>query len=332
MLELFDLQPEEEAVYLALLDLPPVTLAEAHRACHGLSRDHVRTALERLTDKGFVTQLTKRPRRFTPVAPEVSLEAHLLQQEERLRQGREVIAALSQRFRTAPRQTGVDEFIEIVSGRRRVQERWRSAMQSARSQVRNLDRPPFPDATSEANPTETEMRAKGVAFRVVYDQSGVRSEAIVEKRRAEIAAGEQARVIGEVPVRLMLVDDHLALMPLRHDRPITDGIVVVHSCALRDALSALFETVWQQALPLTLGSAATARQLEQGAPKLLLENATTQTVLGLLAAGLTDRAIARRLGCSERTVHRHVQQIIHAAGSKSRFQAALQIGSRGWIS
>lgn len=329
MLEVFGLTPDEEAIYLALVDMPPMTLAEAHRAGHGLGRDRVRTALERLTDKGFVSQLGKGPRRYTPVAPEVSLEAHLLQQEERLRQGREVVAALSQRFRTAPRQTGVDEFIEIVSGKRRVEERWSSAIRGARREIRTLDRPPFPVATSKPNPTEMEVLPKGVAFRAVYDRSGVRSADIVAKRRAEIAAGEQARMIGEVPVRLMLVDDNLALMPLRHDRPITDGVVVVHACALRDALSVLFEQVWNMALPFTLGEIVGGEVPDAG-PALRLDNPTAHTVFNLLAAGLTDAAIARRLDCSERTVHRYVQKIVDATGSKSRFQAALQIGRRGW--
>ena len=82
----------------------------------------------------------------------------------------------------------------------------------------------------------------------------MRSAAVVARRRAEIAAGEQARITAEVPVHLLLIDDHLALMPLGRDRLRTDGLLVVHPCALLGALSALFELAWDHALPFTLDS------------------------------------------------------------------------------
>lgn len=63
-----------------------------------------------------------------------------------------------------------------------------------------------------------------------------------------------------------------------------------------------------------------------------LGNDTTRAVLALLAAGLGDQAVARRLGCSERTVQRHVLKLVEAVGAKTRFQAALHIGHRGWTS
>ena len=62
----------------------------------------------------------------------------------------------------------------------------------------------------------------------------------------------------------------------------------------------------------------------------MLRNTTTRAVLGLLSAGLTDQAIARRLCCSERTVQRHVQRLTEAAGARTRFQAALHIGHHNW--
>ena len=51
-------------------------------------------------------------------------------------------------------------------------------------------------------------------------------------------------------------------------------------------------------------------------------------VFGLLAAGLTEQAIARRLGCSERNVQRHVRKVTVAVWATNRFRAALRIGRR----
>ena len=50
-----------------------------------------------------------------------------------------------------------------------------------------------------------------------------------------------------------------------------------------------------------------------------LMDANTRT-LALLIDGLTDRAVARRLGVSERTVQRHVRALMEAAGCRNRMQ------------
>jgi DNA-binding NarL/FixJ family response regulator len=49
-----------------------------------------------------------------------------------------------------------------------------------------------------------------------------------------------------------------------------------------------------------------------GAQPMVLRNRTTRTIPGVLSAGLSDQAIARRLACSERTVQRHILQLTEA--------------------
>jgi DNA-binding NarL/FixJ family response regulator len=124
----------------------------------------------------------------------------------------------------------------------------------------------------------------------------------------------------------MLVDDPLALMPVGRGRVCSDGLLVIHPSALLDALSALCALAWSNACPLSLD----ATPGQDGQPGVL-RNDTTRTILSLLSNGLTDQAIARRLGCSERTVQRHVLKLTEAVGAKTCFQAALAIGHRNWI-
>ena len=325
MLEVIGLTPSEEAVYLALLSLPPVTVSDTYRACAELDHAAVRAALTSLAERGLLTRVSQAPRRYIPVAPETVLGIQLLQREEELNRARAIVADLTQRYRAIPHQTSVDGLVDVVTGKRRTLQRWFSSLRTAAHQVRVLDRPPFEHNTPNPNPAELDVLKRGVKVRVVYDESGVRTPKVIARRRAEIAAGEQARMTSEVPLHLLLVDDRLALMPLRQDQPRTEGLLVVHPCALLDGLSALFEMAWNDALPFTFDSAASAAEAV-----LPLQNPTTRTILGLLAGGLSDQAIARRLGCSERTVQRHVQRMMDAVGAKTRFQAALQIGRRNW--
>ena len=54
-----------------------------------------------------------------------------------------------------------------------------------------------------------------------------------------------------------------------------------------------------------------------------------QQLLALLAAGLTDQAIARKLGVALRTVERRVRRLMDGLGARTRFQAGLQAAARG---
>lgn len=51
----------------------------------------------------------------------------------------------------------------------------------------------------------------------------------------------------------------------------------------------------------------------------------------LLAQGLTDEAIARRLGISDRSVRRRVAEIVDILGARSRFQAGVNAAEAGWL-
>ena len=98
------LTPAEESAHTTLLDLPPVTISNAHRACTAVNFAELRTILEALTDKGLLTECSQQPPRwYAPVAPQQALQAALDNQEEELRQTRATVAALSERYRAVPR-------------------------------------------------------------------------------------------------------------------------------------------------------------------------------------------------------------------------------------
>ena len=55
-------------------------------------------------------------------------------------------------------------------------------------------------------------------------------------------------------------------------------------------------------------------------------------ILRLLAQGLTDDAVARRVGLAKRTYHRRIDILWSKLGAKSRFQAGALASRRGWLS
>ncbi|MFJ3084699.1 helix-turn-helix transcriptional regulator [Streptomyces halstedii] len=99
--------------------------------------------------------------------------------------------------------------------------------------------------------------------------------------------------------------------------------MVVREPSVVHFLYELFEQVWSQAQPFSDAATdclkAVAKDLDR-------------TILRLLAAGLKDETIARRLGMSLRTTRKHIADMMQALGAGSRFQAGVAGAGRvsGW--
>jgi DNA-binding NarL/FixJ family response regulator len=73
------------------------------------------------------------------------------------------------------------------------------------------------------------------------------------------------------------------------------------------------------------------RQVSQPAPEGGALTAREREVLGLLAQGSPNKAIARALGISERTVKFHVTAIMHKLNAENRTEAVTLAAQRGLI-
>lgn len=136
-----------------------------------------------------------------------------------------------------------------------------------------------------------------------------------------IKAGEQARVLPSVPVKLVIIDEAYALVSLSiKEADVHNTMLVVQPCGLLSALMALFEQSWQNALPF---HGRTTRP--GGLPP------ADRRLLWLLAGGASDDIIARELGISRRTLFRRLQILMAQLGAANRFQMALQAQRSGWL-
>ncbi|TDD25971.1 helix-turn-helix transcriptional regulator [Nonomuraea diastatica] len=312
---------EDERIYRDLLRRPRAALHEL--AAHtGRTTVALRRALARLEALGLVSRMAGRPVRFLATRPDVAVSALISRREEGLAQAR--LAALAMLAETPRTENhSPEELVEVVQGRAAVVQRFTQLQQTATGEVLVLDRPPYAQDPSEQNVAEMERLARGLQVRGIYDASALEIPGKLRLAQESVAAGEQARVSPEVPMKLAIADRRIAILPLSTDESAhADSAVIVHSSTLLDALVALFEVLWRSALPLP------ARPLDapSGGPAGLPD----PELFALLAAGLKDEAVARQLGVSLRTVHRRVSEMMERLGARTRFQAGLLAARRGW--
>ncbi|MFC4021743.1 helix-turn-helix domain-containing protein [Micromonospora sp. GCM10011542] len=321
MLEPAGLTTAEESAYLGLLRQGSATVDQLARRT-GRPTTQISRAVAGLHRKGMVHRTPPPHGLVVPVPPDEAIEQLIQRQHTELDRVREAAHALAAqtRDRTAGRRTG--ELIEIVQGQASVQRAFDRVQRVAKATMRMLVAPPYA-AAEQVNGVQME-RGREITYRVVYTINALADPATLAAAGKHVRNGEIARLAPSVPTKLAVADRTLALLPLVLTDAAQDAAVLVHPCALLDALVALFEGVWSTASPLGLSGAGgvTARgEISDEDRKLL----------SLLVAGMTDETAGARLGMSRRTIVRRVQHLMETAGAQSRLQLGWRARERGWL-
>lgn len=311
----------EAATYVYLLGAGPSTAADVADGS-GRDRDEVDETMRSLLDAGMVSAGGTDGSVVTPVPPWSGLQILSGRRESELEQARVATLNAYDNFRRTVSPQRTDDLIEVVTGKDAIAQRIEQLESSVRTEIRRLDSPPY-FADTVANDIELSHLAGGkVSYRVVYARASIEDgDRYARNIMPCVSAGEQARVLPEVPVKLTLFDQQLATVSLPvSEADVNRSLLVVRPSSLMSALVGLFEACWRLAVPLHSGS-------RPPSPVLPIE----QRLLGLLAAGANDDSIARQLGVSRRTVFRHLQRLMDHAGATSRFQLAVHAVRHRWI-
>ncbi|MFE4330872.1 LuxR family transcriptional regulator [Streptomyces sp. NPDC056831] len=306
-------------VYLALLELAPAPLSAIGTAA-GLGAAELATAYGALVDAGLASAAEEGGEVVAPVPPTAGLEILARHRAAEVEESRITVGGAFESFRRQRLAAYNDNLVEVVTGDA-IGPRIRHAWASARDQIRQFESPPyFPlsGATDDALAT----LARGVTQRVVYSRESLEHPGhLKEVIEPCIKAGEQARILPSVPVKLVIIDEAYALVSLSiKEADVHNTMLVVQPCGLLSALVALFEQSWQNALPF---HGRTTRP--GGLPP------ADRRLLWLLAGGASDDVIAREMGISRRTLFRRLQILMAQLGAANRFQMALQAQRGGWL-
>lgn len=332
MLQVLGLTADEQDLYEALLSASPATPAELDLIAASRNwpdwQEWGPAALARLADLGLIScppsdPLSADPMRYAAMPPDVAVERLLAAREQELAAARERMIGLAARYHHSAEPDG-HGLVEIEHGPKRSFEVFVELSHGARRQFRGSVAPP-PSSTpvQDQFPIEAAGLRRGVNYRIIYDRAGVDSERLLDVAES-ILAGEQARA-GAVPFRFMVSDKPLAMLPLHTGIPPVEAFLVVRDPTLVDALAALFDLLWERALPLHVrrGRVETAPVAEPSSAE--------QDLLRLLVFGMTDREAADVLGLAERTVRRRVRDMMVKLDATTRFQAGYRAVQRGWL-
>lgn len=222
--------------------------------------------------------------------------------------------------------------VAFVHGQSRIAKLVYELQRDARESVLRIGRPQAA-LVAEFDSMERDLLRRGVQFRTLHDRDWLRRSEHVDRTETMIGHGEQVRVAaGGPPLRMLLVDDEVAVLPLTTGHDALRLVVVARGGALVAAFGQIFDELWRTATPF---DEAAVVPVEPGVPveRTAADRPTEQesSILSMLAAGVTDDGIGRRLGISARTAHRRVRELMERLGARNRFQAGAQAVRFGWL-
>lgn len=311
----------DERVYRALLREPGLSPTDCARAL-GISPQRCRAAIHRLAELGLLAPGAS-PRRPRPVDPRVAVGSLIRQHQGELDKLAVDVDQLATDFYHGRLRADPNLVLDVVEGREAIAGRFRDLLSVAERDVVSLNAPPYVLDPDECEALELAALHRGARVRCLYNADVLNDPEMLAYLTAMARAGEQARFLRTVPLKLYVVDGVEAMLPLTgHEAGSRFRAVVVRRSALTDALRALFEVLWRQAPAWTPGvpsRAGTGLTEEERA------------LLRYLVSGMKDEAIARHVGCSRRTLRRRVDALLDRLGAANRFQAGVLAVQRGWL-
>jgi DNA-binding CsgD family transcriptional regulator len=327
----FGISERAEAVYRVMLSDPSLGV---HDLAQRLSTtpDDIRSAFDELARAALLRPSLKTPDQWRPVSPEAGLEAvltrqqaELVQQQNRIEEARAAAAALMAEYtklRPGWQYAEVEQLVSVAAVRERIEE----LTPKVHTEVLHFapDGAQYPDNLDARTPVDRQLLERGVRMRNIYLDSIRNDPRTVAYARWLAELGGECRTVPALPMRLIVFDRELGIVPIDPEDT-TAGAVLIQGPGLIAALTSLFDQMWASASPLGRNKRQRPRG-DDGVP-----SAQERELLRLLAQGLTDELVARRLGVSVRTMRRVAADLMERLGARSRFQAGALAMARGWV-
>jgi HTH-type transcriptional regulator, sugar sensing transcriptional regulator len=241
----------EAKAYLALLRRDSSTAAQAARLAN-VPRQRIYDVLASLVDKGLASTRPGQVVKYAAVAPDLALERLVSDHREKLseleRETAALIEELSPAFHAGKEQANPLEYIEVLRDRRAINERFDELQAGIKDEILVFTKPPY------ATPPQEEVVGLEVSkthdARSVYEFSVFDDSDVTEGVRRFIEAGEKARFVPDLPLKLVIIDESTVMFgmedPVAGESELT--IMVVEHPQLASILKIAFDAVWEQGL------------------------------------------------------------------------------------
>jgi HTH-type transcriptional regulator, sugar sensing transcriptional regulator len=241
----------EARAYVSLVRRDSFTAAQVSRQS-GLPRQRIYDVLSSLVGKGLASTRPGSVVKYAAIDPEAAIERLVAARREAMaeieRDAAALIATLGPEFAAGQAHSDPLEYIEVLRDRGAINERFAELQAGVKREILVFTKPPYATPPQE-NVEGIEVTRSHVA-RSVYEFSVFDDPETTEGVRRFIEAGEEARFVEQVPLKLVIIDEAIVMFgmqdPVGGRSELT--IMVVEHPSLASTLKLAFGSVWDDGL------------------------------------------------------------------------------------
>jgi len=241
----------EAKAYASLVRRDSYTAAQVARQA-ALPRQRIYDVLASLVEKGLASTRPGGVVKYAAIAPEAAVDrlvdARRREMADLERDAVEVIAGLAPQYEAGQTHSDPLEYIEVLRDRGAINERFAELQAGVKREILVFTKPPY--ATPPQENVEGIEVTRTHEARAVYELSILDDPATRDGVRRFIDAGEDARFVPEVPLKLVIIDEAIVMFgmqdPVGGQEELT--IMVVEHHALAQTLKLAFDAVWSAGL------------------------------------------------------------------------------------
>ncbi|MEO6350599.1 MAG: helix-turn-helix domain-containing protein [Candidatus Limnocylindrales bacterium] len=241
----------EAKAYLTLIRRDSFTAAQVARQS-GLPRQRIYDVLGSLVQKGLAVSRPGTVVKYAATAPELAIDLLLTAHRDDLsrmeRDARGMVNDLKPAYEAGQVHTDPLEYIEVLRDRRAINERFAELQSNVKKEILVFTKPPY--ATPPQENVEGLEVIETHEARSLYEFSVFDDGAVTRGVKRFVDAGEQARFVPELPLKLVIIDETIVMFgmedPVAGSAELT--IVVVEHQSLAKVLKTAFNAIWETGL------------------------------------------------------------------------------------
>lgn len=251
------LTKRETEVYLAMLQKKEFAAPEIAKLTT-ISRTKVYEVLQNLINKGLCNDIYKNGKKvYRVIDPGIVIKNVISNQEQELLKRKKIFSELEKElsiiYKNSANRFDPLEYIEILNDIGQIREKWFTLQGNLKKEILIFTKPPYAVSHNENVCEEVTVLKKKIKARSIYEFSDIMhsEEDNIKIISNLVSAGEEARIIEELPMKMAIFDEKIAMFTLNDPVSLNSGItsVVVNHLSFAKALKHMFENVWEKATP-----------------------------------------------------------------------------------
>lgn len=269
-LQQIGLTKREAEVYLALLQRKEFTAPELTKITT-ITRTKIYEILQSLVHKGICTESSRNGNKvFRCIDPQIALQNIINNYEQSVEQ-KKIDFEMKQKIDIEQKRLAADllvkelsalherssesfepfDYVEILTDKRQIGEKWIWIQQRTKKELLVFTKPPYttPNVSDNIEEEKELFKKQNLVVKGLYEYKGLSTEELnnlVKTVEVYQEIGEEARLIEELPMKLVISDETLVMFAL-NDRislkPNITSMVVDHP-SYAAALKKVFESYW----------------------------------------------------------------------------------------